>query len=86
MIMRESLLKYINGQEEEIMKQLQDIQWVSESKLRDMDYSEVIIHTINLHTLRTQIALLEDLESKINSGLFDVPETGSCCGGDCDKE
>ncbi len=86
MIVKDSLLYYIKEQENDLLKQIQSIQKECSDSLRDMNYAMVISSSVDLHTLRSELSLLESLESRIDSGFFDVPETSSCCGGECEKQ
>lgn len=91
MISKPILLNYIKEQEKEFSNQIQSIQKECRDSLRDMNYDEVIIHSVNLHTLRSELVLLESLKSKIECGLFDIPGISSvpssCCGeGECEKQ
>lgn len=55
--------------------------------LRDMEYNDVIIHSINLHTLMHVNRILNELIEMIEEGKFNTSENiGSCCGGVCGKQ
>lgn len=50
-------------------------------------YEEVIINSVNIHTLMNVIRILNQLMEDISSGKFNTSENiGSCCGGVCGKQ
>ena len=52
-----------------------------------MEYEEVIINSVNIHTLMNVIRILNQLMEDISSGKFNTSENiGSCCGGVCGKQ
>lgn len=83
----ETLLLYVIGEsEKEFRKKLLSIQKECNNSLRDMEYGEVIIHSVNLHTLMNVICILNQLMEDISSGKFNTENIGSCCGGVCGKQ
>lgn len=84
----ETLLLYVIGEsEKEFRKKLLSIQKECNNNLRDMEYTDVIIHSVNLHTLMNVIRILNQLMEDINSGKFNTSENSvSCCGGECEKQ
>lgn len=84
----ENLLLYVIGEsEKEFRKKLLSIQKECNNSLRDMDYGEVIINSVNIHTLMNVICILNQLMEDISSGKFNTSENiGSCCGGVCGKQ
>lgn len=55
--------------------------------VRDMEYDDVIIHSINLHTLMHVTRILNELIEMIEEGKFNTSENSvSCCGGECGKQ
>lgn len=55
--------------------------------LRDMEYDDVIIHSVNLHTLMNVTRILNKLIEMIEDGKFNTSENSvSCCGGVCGKQ
>lgn len=84
----ETLLLYVIGEsEKEFRKKLLSIQKECNNSLRDMEYTDVIIHSVNLHTLMNVIRILNQLMEDINSGKFNTSENSvSCCGGECEKQ
>lgn len=84
----ETLLLYVIGEsEKEFRKKLLSIQKECNNSLRDMEYEEVIINSVNIHTLMNVIHILNQLMEDISSGKFNTSENiGSCCGGVCGKQ
>ena len=83
----ETLLLYVIGEnEKEYRKKLLSIQKECNNSLRDMEYGEVITHSVNLHTLMNVICILNQLMEDISSGKFNTENIGSCCGGVCGKQ
>lgn len=55
--------------------------------LRDLEYQEVIIHSVNLHTLMNITRILNELIEMIEDGKFNTSDNSvSCCGGECEKQ
>ena len=55
--------------------------------LRDMEYNDVIIHSVNLNTLMNVTRILNELIEMIEEGKFNTSENSvSCCGGECGKQ
>ncbi len=55
--------------------------------LRDMEYNDVIIHSVNLNTLMNVTRILNELIEMIEDGKFNTSENSvSCCGGVCGKQ
>lgn len=55
--------------------------------LRDLEYNNVIIHSINLNTLMNVTRILNELIEMIEEGKFNTSENSvSCCGGECGKQ
>ena len=84
----ETLLLYVIGEsEKEFRKKLLSIQKECNNSLRDMEYTDVIIHSVNLNTLMNVIRILNELIEMIEEGKFNTSENiGSCCGGVCGKQ
>ena len=84
----EILLLYVIGEsEKEFRKKLLSIQKECNNSLRDMEYEEVILNSVNIHTLMNVIRILNQLMEDISSGKFNTSENiGSCCGGVCGKQ
>lgn len=84
----ETLLLYVIGEsEKEFRKKLLSIQKECNNSLRDMEYTDVIIHSVNLHTLMNVICILNQLIEMIEDGKFNTSENSvSCCGGECGKQ
>lgn len=84
----ETLLLYVIGEsEKEFRKKLLIIQKECNNSLRDMEYTDVIINSVNIHTLMNVIRILNQLMEDISSGKFNTSENiGSCCGGVCGKQ
>lgn len=83
----ETLLLYFIGEsEKEFRKKVLSIQKECNNSLRDMDYGEVIINSVNIHVLMNVICILNELMDVISSGKFDTENIGSCCGGECGKQ
>lgn len=83
----EILLLYVIGEnEKEFRKKLLSIQKECNNSLRDMEYGEVITHSVNFHTLMNVICILNQLMEDISSGKFNTENIGSCCGGVCGKQ
>lgn len=84
----EILLLYVIGEsEKEFRKKLLSIQKECNNSLRDMEYTDVIIHSVNLHTLMNVICILNQLIEMIEDGKFNTSENSvSCCGGECGKQ
>lgn len=52
-----------------------------------MEYEEVIINSVNIHTLMNVIRILNQLIEMIEDGKFNTSENSvSCCGGVCGKQ
>lgn len=63
------------------------IQKECNNSLRDMEYEEVIINSVNLNTLMNVTRILNELIEMIEDGKFNTSENiGSCCGGVCGKQ
>ena len=69
-----------------IILELLSIQKECNNSLRDMEYGEVITHSVNLHTLMNVICILNQLMEDISSGKFNTENICSCCGGVCGKQ
>lgn len=84
----ETLLLYVIGEsEKEFRKKLLSIQKECNNSLRDMEYTDVIIHSVNLHTLMNVTRILNELIEMIEDGKFNTSENSvSCCGGVCGKQ
>lgn len=84
----EILLLYVIGEsEKEFRKKLLSIQKECNNSLRDMEYEEVILNSVNIHTLMNVIRILNQLIEMIEDGKFNTSENiGSCCGGVCGKQ
>lgn len=84
----EILLLYVIGEsEKEFRKKLLSIQKECNNSLRDMEYEEVILNSVNIHTLMNVIRILNQLMEDISSGKFNTSENSvSCCGGECGKQ
>lgn len=84
----ENLLLYVIGEsEKEFRKKLLSIHKECTGSLRDMEYDDVIIHSINLHTLMHVTRILNELIEMIEEGKFNTSENSvSCCGGECGKQ
>lgn len=84
----ETLLLYVIGEsEKEFRKKLLSIQKECNNSLRDMEYDEVIIHSVNLNTLMNVTRILNELIEMIEDGKFNTSENSvSCCGGECGKQ
>lgn len=84
----ETLLLYVIGEsEKEFRKKLLSIQKECNNSLRDMEYEEVIINSVNIHTLMNVIRILNQLIEMIEDGKFNTSENSvSCCGGVCGKQ
>lgn len=84
----ETLLLYVIGEsEKEFRKKLLNIQKECNNSLRDMEYTDVIINSVNIHTLMNVIRILNQLMEDISSGKFNTSENSvSCCGGVCGKQ
>lgn len=84
----ETFLLYVIGEsEKEFRKKLLSIQKECNNSLRDMEYEEVIINSVNIHTLMNVIRILNQLIEMIEDGKFNTSENSvSCCGGVCGKQ
>lgn len=84
----ETLLLYVIGEsEKEFRKKLLSIQKECNNSLRDMEYNDVIIHSVNLNTLMNVTRILNELIEMIEEGKFNTSENSvSCCGGECEKQ
>ena len=80
------LLDVLGENEKEYRKKLLSIQKECNNSLRDMEYGEVITHSVNLLTLMNVICILNQLMEDISSGKFNTENIGSCCGGVCGKQ
>lgn len=84
----ETLLLYVIGEsEKEFRKKLLSIQKECNNSLRDMEYDEVILNSVNINTLMNVIRILNQLIELIEDGKFNTSENSvSCCGGVCGKQ
>lgn len=84
----ETLLLYVIGEsEKEFRKKLLSIQKECNNSLRDMEYDEVILNSVNINNLMNVIRILNQLIELIEDGKFNTSENiGSCCGGVCGKQ
>lgn len=56
-------------------------------KLTPEEYNDVIIHSVNLHTLMNITRILNELIEMIEDGKFNTSDNSvSCCGGECGKQ
>lgn len=87
MIDEKLLLYFIKTRSREFEEQSFTIHKECTGSLRDMEYDDVMIHSVNLHTLMNVICILNQLMEDISSGKFNTSENiGSCCGGVCGKQ
>lgn len=87
MIDEKLLLYFIKTKKEEFEEQSFTIHKECTGSLRDMEYDDVIIHSINLHTLMNVTRILNKLIEMIEDGKFNAPDNPfSCCGGECGKQ
>lgn len=54
--------------------------------LRDMEYDDVIIHSVNLHTLMNVTRILNKLIEMIEDGKFNASDNSVCYGEECGKQ
>ena len=70
-----------------LLKQSFTIHKECTGSLRDMEYDDVIIHSVNLNTLMNVTRILNELIEMIEEGKFNTSENSvSCCGGECGKQ
>lgn len=87
MIDEKLLLYFIKTRSREFEEQSFTIHKECTGSLRDMEYEEVIINSVNIHTLMNVIRILNQLIEMIEEGKFNTSENiGSCCGGVCGKQ
>nr|DAF52401.1 MAG TPA: hypothetical protein [Siphoviridae sp. cteZR38] len=81
------LLDVLGESEKEFRKKVSSIQKECTGSLRDMEYTDVIIHSVNLNTLMNVTRILNELIEMIEEGKFNTSENSvSCCGGECGKQ
>lgn len=51
-----------------------------------MEYDDVIIHSVNLHTLMNVTRILNKLIEMIEDGKFNASDNSVCYGGECEKQ
>lgn len=87
MIDEKLLLYFIKTRSREFEEQAFTIHKECTGSLRDMEYDDVIIHSINLYTLMQVTRILNELIEMIEEGKFNTSENSvSCCGGECGKQ
>lgn len=87
MIDEKLLLYFIKTRSREFEEQSFTIHKECTSSLRDMEYNDVIIHSVNLNTLMNVTRILNELIEMIEDGKFNTSENSvSCCGGVCGKQ
>lgn len=87
MIDEKLLLYFIKTKKEEFEEQSFTIHKECTGSLRDMEYTDVIIHSVNLNTLMNVTRILNKLIEMIEEGKFNTSENSvSCCGGECEKQ
>lgn len=87
MIDEKLLLYFIKTRSREFEEQSFTIQKECNNSLRDMEYNDVIIHSVNLNTLMNVTRILNELIEMIEDGKFNTSENlVSCCGGVCGKQ
>lgn len=79
MIDEKLLLYFIKTRSREFEEQSFTIHKECTGSLRDMEYQDVIIHSVNLHTLMNVTRILNELIEMIEDGKFNT--SVSCCGG-----
>lgn len=83
MIDEKLLLYFIKTRSREFEEQSFTIHKECTGSLRDMEYDDVIIHSVNLNVTR----ILNELIEMIEEGKFNTSENSvSCCGGECGKQ
>lgn len=84
MIDEKLLLYFIKTKKEEFEEGAFTSHKECTGSLRDLEYNDVIIHSVNLHTLMNVTRILNELIEIIEEGKFNTSENiGSCCGGEC---
>lgn len=87
MIDEKLLLYFIKTRSREFEEQSFTIHKECTGSLRDKEYEEVIIHSININTLMNVTSILNELIEMIEEGIFNTSENSvSCCGGECEKQ
>lgn len=87
MIDEKLLLYFIKTKKEEFEEGAFTIHKECTGSLRDLEYQEVIIHSVNLHTLMNITRILHELIEMIEDGKFNTSENSvSCYGGECEKQ
>lgn len=51
-----------------------------------MEYDDVILHSVNLHTLMNVTRILNKLIEMIEYGKFNASDNSVCYGGKCEKQ
>ncbi len=72
MIDKKLLMNSIKAKKEELADQGVKIHKDCMNNLRDMNYSSVIINSINLHVIEDGIRILNELSEMIEEGNFDL--------------
>lgn len=90
MIDEKLLLYFIKTRSREFEEQSFTIHKECTGSLRDMEYDDVMIHSVNLNTLMNVTRILNELIEMIEmieDGKFNTSENSvSCCGGECGKQ
>lgn len=71
MIDKKLLMNSIKAEKEELADQGVKIHKDCMNNLRDMDYSMVIIGSVNLHVIKEGIRMLDELSEMIEEGNFE---------------
>lgn len=87
MIDKKLLMNSIKAETDELADQRVKIHKDCMNNLRDMNYSRVIMDSINLHVIEGGIRIFNELIEMIEEGKFNTSENSvSCCGGECGKQ
>lgn len=87
MIDEKLLLYVIKTKKEEFEEGAVTIHKECTGSLRDLEYQDVIIHSVNLHTLMNVTRILHELIEMIEDGKFNASNNSvSCYGGECEKQ
>lgn len=87
MIDEKLLLYFIKTRSREFEEQSFTIYEECTGSLRDMEYDDVIIQSVNIRTWMNVARILNELIEMIEDGKFNASENSvSCCGGECGKQ
>lgn len=86
MIDEKLLLYFIKTKKEEFEEGAFTIHKECTGSLRNLEYQDVIIHSVNLHTLMNVTRIFNELIEMIEDGKFNASDNSVSYGGECEKQ